>query len=108
MKLEELKDQYKLKEEHMVLLFDVLYTYHEFDTLYSFEELEVFFCAIKILEKPDSYYLKSLTFLLEIGLIEFINDREVEFINDREAIFFIAREDIREIELLKELEKEVY
>lgn len=99
MKLEELKKQYKLKEEHMILLFDVLYTYHEFDTLYSLEELEVIFYATKILEKPNIYYLKSLTDLIEIGLIEFINDRE--------AIFFVAREDIRGIELLKELEKEV-
>jgi len=99
MKLEELKNQYKLKEEHMILLFDVLYTYHEFDTLYSFEELEVIFYATKILEEPDIYYFKSLTDLIEIGLIVFINDRE--------AKFFIAREDIMGIELFKELEKEV-
>lgn len=99
MNLKELQAKYDLKEGHLTLLFDVLYTYHEFDVLYSFEELEVFFNATKLFGKPDSYYLKSLTDLIEMGLIEFINDKE--------AKFFIVSEDIRGIELFKELEQEV-
>lgn len=99
MKLQELKAKYNLEEGHTTLLFDVLYTYHEFDVLYSFEELEVFFDATKHFGKPDLYYLKSLTDLIEIGLIEFVNDKE--------AKFFIASEDIRGIEFFKELEGEV-
>jgi hypothetical protein len=42
-----MKTKYNLTKGHMTLLFDVLYTYHEFDMLYSFEELAVFFNATK-------------------------------------------------------------
>lgn len=99
MNLKELKTQYKLKEEHMLLLFDVLYTYHEFDMLYSFEELEVLFSATRYFEEPDNLYLKALTDIIEMDLLKLVNDRE--------AKFFIASENIRGIEFLRELEKEV-
>ncbi|UTV31682.1 hypothetical protein [Bacillus altitudinis] len=99
MKLNELKTQYNLKEEHMILLFDVLYTYHKFDTLYSFEELEVFFNGTKYFEQPEGLFLKALTAMIEMDLLTFVNDRG--------AKFFIPSEEIREIELFKELETEV-
>lgn len=99
MNLKKLKTKYNLKEGHLLLLFDVLYLYHKNDLLYGFEELEVLFNATKYFEKPDSYYLKSLNDLIEMELIEFVNDRE--------AKFFIAKEELRGIELFKELEKEV-
>lgn len=99
MNLEELKTQYKLKEEHMTLLFDVLYTYHEFDILYSFEELELFFTATRVFEKPDTLYLKALTEIIDMDLLKLVNDRE--------AKFFIASEEIRGMEFFKELEQEV-
>lgn len=99
MKLKELKAKYNLKEEHLTLLFDVLYTYHEFDMIYSFNELEVFFNVTKYFDKPDRYYLKIFTDLIQMKLIEFINDKE--------AKFFIVAEEIRGIEFFNELEKEV-
>jgi hypothetical protein len=99
MNLNELKTKYNLKEGHLNLLFDVLYLYHEYDLLYSFEELEVFFNATQYFEITDSDYLKSLADLIEMELLEFVNDRE--------AKFFIASEELRGIELFIQLEKEV-
>ncbi|MCD2525981.1 hypothetical protein, partial [Bacillus licheniformis] len=59
----------------------------------------VFFNATKYFDKPDRYYLKIFTDLIQMKLIEFINDKE--------AKFFIVAEEIRGIEFFNELEKEV-
>ncbi|XJZ28623.1 hypothetical protein ACF5W4_07495 [Bacillota bacterium Lsc_1132] len=99
MNLNELKTKYNLNEGHLLLLFDVLYLYHEYDLLYSFEELELFFNVTRYTKKRDSYYLKSFTDLIKREVIEFVNDKE--------AKFFIVSEEIRGIELFKEIEKEV-
>lgn len=99
MNLKELEIKHNLTEGHLTLLFDVLYLYHEYDLLYSFEELETLINATAIFEKPANYYLKAMLKLIELELLEFVNDRE--------AKFFIVSEELRGIEFLKELEKEV-
>lgn len=99
MNLNELKAKYNLTESHLTLLFDVLFTYHEFDMLYSFEELETIISATKIFDKPANYFVKAMLELMEMNLIEFVNDGE--------AKFFVVSEEIRGIKFFKELEQEV-